>query len=51
MKTKNKNQEKEFDTVKIFRKIKDKISNDLTGLSFEEIKEYLQKNSAQLQSK
>ena len=49
MKTKNK--EKEFDTVKTFREIKNKISKDLTGISFEQIKEYLKKNSLKFQSK
>ncbi len=50
MKTKEENQKKEFDTVKTFRKIKDKISNDLKGMSFEEIKEYLKKESSKLQA-
>ncbi len=57
MKTKEENQKKEparpaggFDTVKTFRKIKDKISNDLKGMSFDEIKEYLRKQSSKLQS-
>ena len=49
MKTKEKNQEKEFDTVKTFRKIKDKISKDLKGMSFDEMKEYLKKQSSKLQ--
>ena len=49
MKTKEKNQEKEFDTVKTFRKIKDKISKDLKGMSFDETKEYLKKQSSKLQ--
>jgi ribosomal protein L25 (general stress protein Ctc) len=34
---------KECDTVKTFRKIKDKISADLFGKSAEEIKVYLKK--------
>ena len=50
MKTKEGNQKKEFDTVKTFRKIKDKISKDLKGMSFEEIKEYLKKESSKLQT-
>ncbi len=29
--------------VKTFRKIKDKISNDLNGMSFDEIKAYLKR--------
>lgn len=51
MKTKEENQKKEFDTVKTFRKIKDQISKDLNGMSFEEIKEYLKKESSKLQTK
>lgn len=34
---------KEFDTVKTFRDIKDKISKDITGMTFEQLKEYLDK--------
>ena len=37
--------EKEFDTVKTFRKIKEQISSDLAGKSTEQIKEYLRKGS------
>ena len=51
MKTEKKNSKKDFDTVLTFRKIKDKISRDLNGLSFDEIKEYLKKNSARTHSK
>lgn len=50
MKTKEDNTKKEFDTVKTFRKIKDRISKDLKGMSFEEIKEYLKKESSKLQT-
>ena len=52
MKTKIKKpvQEKEFDTVKTFRAIKDKISLEMANMSFEQIKEYLKKNSAKLYS-
>ena len=42
MKTKNKI-EKEFDTVKTFRAIKDKISKDIKGMTFEQFKAYLDK--------
>ena len=42
MKTKNK-VEKEFDTVKTFREIKEKISNDIKGMSFEQLQAYLDK--------
>ena len=34
---------KEFDTVKTFRKIKDKISKDIAGMNFDQLKEYLEK--------
>ncbi|CAL67528.1 hypothetical protein [Christiangramia forsetii] len=57
METKKQNQKKEpvrsaggFDTVKTFRKIKDQISMDLKGMSFEEIKEYLKKESSKLRT-
>lgn len=43
MKTKEKNQEKEFDTVKFFRAIKEKISEETQGMTFKEFKEYLNK--------
>ncbi len=32
---------KEFDTVKTFREIKDKISKDIQGMTFEQLQEYL----------
>ena len=53
MKTEIKNpvQEKEFDTVKTFRAIKDKISLEMVNMNFEQIKEYLKKNSAKLYQK
>ena len=47
MKTHDK--EKSFDTVKTFRKIKEKIARDLSGMSFEQIKVYLKENSLKLQ--
>ena len=40
---------KEFDTVKTFREIKDKISKDIQGMTFEQLKEYL--NKTKLKSK
>lgn len=49
MKIKNKIKEKEFDTVKTFREIKEKISNELAGKSAEQIMEYLRLNSLKLQ--
>ncbi len=42
MKTKDKAQ-KEFDSVKTFREIKDKISSEIKGMSFEELTAYLEK--------
>ena len=35
--------EKEFDTVKFFREVKEKISEEIWGLSYEELMEYLAK--------
>lgn len=34
---------KEFDTVKTFREIKDKISMDIKGMTFEQLQAYLDK--------
>lgn len=41
MKPKNK-EKKDFDTVKTFREIKNKISNDIKDMSFEQLKAYLE---------
>jgi hypothetical protein len=43
MKTKEKNIEKEFDTVKFFRAVKEKIAKETNGMTFKEFKEYLSK--------
>ena len=51
MKTKNKITEKEFDTVKTFRAIKEKISLEMSNMNFDQIKEYLKARSLQLQKK
>jgi len=53
MKTKTKKQVeiKEFDTVKTFRAIKDKISLDMSNMNFDQIKEYLKVNSQKLYTK
>ena len=53
MKTKIKKpiKQKEFDTVKTFRAIKDKISLEIANMDFDQIKEYLKKNSAKLYAK
>ncbi len=34
---------KEFDTVKTFREIKEKISEDIKGMNFEQLAAYLNK--------
>ena len=49
--TKKTTQEKEFDTVKTIRAIKDKISLEIANMNFEQIKEYLKINSAKLYTK
>ena len=51
MKTEIKNQikEKEFDTVKTFRAIKEKISKDIADMNFEQIKAYLKNKKVRLQ--
>jgi hypothetical protein len=50
MKIKNKKIEKEFDTVKTFRAIKEKISLEMAKMNFEQIKEYLKTKSQKLQT-
>ncbi len=42
MKTKKQIEEKDFDTVKTFRAIKEKISKDISGMTLLQIQEYLQ---------
>ena len=42
MKTAKQINEKEFDTVKTFRAIKDKISKDIYGMTLAQIQEYLE---------
>ena len=41
---------KEFDTVKTFREIKDKISQDIQGMTYEQLKEYLDKTKLKSKS-
>lgn len=48
MKTKNKT-EKDFDTVKTFREIKGKISKEIKGMTFEELKAYFEKTKLKAQ--
>ena len=50
MDIKEKNRKKDFDTVKTFREIKEKISSDLFGKSAQQIKEYLQVHSSKMQT-
>ena len=47
---KPKEQKKEFDTVKTFREIKERISMELVGKSATQIKEYLRENSLKFQA-
>jgi hypothetical protein len=51
MKTETRKQikEKEFDTVKTFRAIKEKISNDIVDMKFEQIQVYLQNKKVRIQ--
>jgi len=51
MKNKTKPIGKEFDTVKTFRAIKEKMSLEMAAMSFEQIKQYLKKRSQQLQKR
>jgi len=41
--------EKKFDTVKVFREIKEKIAKDTENMTFEQFKTYLKANSLTLQ--
>lgn len=50
MKTKAQITNKEFDTVKTFREIKERVSKDLLGKTTEQILEYLKVNSLKLQT-
>lgn len=43
MKTKVRS-EKDFDSVKTFRGIKDAISSEIKGMTYEQLMEYLEKN-------
>ncbi len=37
----NNKKEKEFDTVKFFREVKEKIAKETKGMTFTELKEYI----------
>jgi hypothetical protein len=41
--------QKSFDTVKTFRKIKEKISKDISDMSFEEFQAYINKHSLKIE--
>jgi len=43
--------EKAFDTVKTFREIKDKISKDIKGMTFEQLHAYLENRKLKTQTK
>jgi hypothetical protein len=43
MTKKGSNKEKKFDSVKLMRDIRDKISKDIEGMTLDEEKRYLQK--------
>lgn len=49
MKTKKNKTEKDFDTVKTFREIKDKISQEIKGMNFEQLKAYFEKTKLKKQ--
>ena len=42
---------KTFDTVKVFREIKEKIAKETENMSFEQFKEYLKRNQLKSTSK
>lgn len=50
MKTKTETKEKDFDTVKTFRAIKEKISKTITDVDANQIKEYLKNKKVRLQN-
>ncbi len=43
-----KTQEKEFDTVKFFRAVKEKIAKETKGMTFSEFKEYIGKRKLKI---
>jgi len=47
MKAKTKSDEKQFDAVKIIRKIKEDISKDIVDMDYKQLTEYLAKNRLQ----
>jgi uncharacterized 2Fe-2S/4Fe-4S cluster protein (DUF4445 family) len=51
MKTTKQIKEKEFDTVKTFREIKEKISKDIYGMTLPQIQEYLRQQKLKASEK
>lgn len=47
-KEQTKTQEKEFDTVKFFRAVKEKVAKETKGMTFSEFKEYISKRKLKL---
>ena len=50
MKPKTETKEKDFDTVKTFRAIKEKISKAIVNMDAKQIKEYLKNKKVRLQN-
>ena len=48
MKINPNDKEKEFDTVKFFRQVKEKIAEETKGMTFTEFKEYLNRRKLKL---
>ena len=48
MNNKPNTKEKEFDTVKFFREVKEKIAKETKGMTFVEFKEYLNQRKLKL---
>ena len=49
MKTKIKTKKKGFDTVKVFREIKDKISKDIKEMTYEQLMDYFEKTKLKIE--
>lgn len=47
---KTKKEEKDFDTVKMMREIRDKISKETMDMSFEELKKYMTEQTNKVQA-
>ena len=48
---KKEKKEKDFDTVKFFRAVKEKIAEETEGMNFAEFKKYLKKRKLRLMNK